>query len=70
MSGHYRRMRSTQPALEAIAVFTAAASCRELLWLFDRPISNSGRLKQSLEELAADRVGRGKSSWWRAPTAT
>jgi len=53
MSGHYRRMSSTRPALEAIAAFTAAASCRELLWLFDRPISNSGRLKKSIEEWAA-----------------
>src|SRR5688572_14351746 len=52
MSGHYRRMRSTRPALEAIAAFAAAHSCRELLWLFDRPISNSGRLKQSIDELA------------------
>ncbi len=53
MSGHYRRMRSTRPALEAIAAFTAAAACRELIWLFDRPISNSGRLKQAIDALAA-----------------
>jgi hypothetical protein len=53
MSGHYRRMRSTAPALEAIAAFTAAASCGELVWLFDRPISNSGRLKQAIDTMAA-----------------
>jgi hypothetical protein len=54
MSGHYRRMRSTKPALEAIAAFTAAAACRDLIWLFDRPISNSGRLKQAIDALAAE----------------
>jgi hypothetical protein len=53
MSGHYRRMRSTRPALEAIAAFTAAAACRDLRWLFDRPISNSGRLKQAIDELVS-----------------
>jgi hypothetical protein len=53
MSGHYRRMRSTTPALAAIAAFTTAAGCRELVWLFDRPISNSGRLKQSIDAMAA-----------------
>ena len=55
MSKHYRRMRSTLPALEAIAAFTAGASCRDLLWLFDRPISNSGRLKRTIDELASAR---------------
>ena len=52
MSGHYRRMRSTRHALEAIATFTATAGCRELVWLFDRPISNSGRLKQAIDAMA------------------
>ena len=54
MSGHYRRMRSTRPALEAIAVFCSAAGARELIWYFDRPISNSGRLKQSIDTLAQE----------------
>jgi hypothetical protein len=53
MSGHYRRMRSTKAALEAIAAFTAATQCHQLVWLFDRPISNSGRLKQAIDTLAA-----------------
>jgi hypothetical protein len=52
MSGHYRRMRSTRPALEAIAALTTAAACSELVWLFDRPISNSGRLKQAIDAMA------------------
>jgi hypothetical protein len=54
MSGHYRRMRSTRPALEAIAAFCAGAGCATLSWYFDRPISNSGRLKQAIDALAAE----------------
>jgi hypothetical protein len=54
MSGHYRRMKSTRPALEAIAGYTAGAACGGLVWYFDRPISNSGRLKQSIDAMAAE----------------
>jgi hypothetical protein len=53
MSGHYRRMKSTAAALEAIARFCAGARCAGLVWYFDRPISNSGRLKQTIDELAS-----------------
>jgi hypothetical protein len=54
MSGHYRRMRTTRPALEAIAAFCAAARCDGLTWYFDRPISNSGRLKQTIDAMASE----------------
>jgi hypothetical protein len=54
MSGHYRRMRSTRRALEAIAAFCAGAGCDGLRWYFDRPISNSGRLKQTIDALAVE----------------
>lgn len=54
MSGHYRRMVSTRPALEAIAALCDEAACRGLVWYFDRPISNSGRLKQTIDALAAE----------------
>ena len=55
MSGHYRRMRSTRPALEAIAAFCSDAGCSDpLSWYFDRPISNSGRLKQAIDALASE----------------
>jgi len=54
MSGHYRRMRSTRRALETIARFCGDAGAADLLWYFDRPISNSGRLKRTIDELAAE----------------
>ncbi|HVR27898.1 MAG TPA: DUF434 domain-containing protein, partial [Thermoanaerobaculia bacterium] len=54
MSGHYRRMRSTTSALGAIAAFCSGAGCADLVWYFDRPISNSGRLKGTIEQLASE----------------
>jgi hypothetical protein len=53
MSGHYRRVRQTDPALHAIGAFLASFGPREVRWLLDRPISNSGRLKARMEEVAA-----------------
>ena len=54
MSGHYRRMRSTRSALEEIAAFCSRAGSARLVWYFDRPISNSGRLKQTMDQLASE----------------
>ncbi|MCP4656069.1 MAG: DUF434 domain-containing protein [bacterium] len=54
MHRHYKRVDQTRPALEAIGAFLAAAPCREVAWYLDRPVSNSGRLKQWMEEEAAD----------------
>jgi hypothetical protein len=54
MSGHYRRMKSTRAALESIAAFCSGAGCTGLAWYFDRPISNSGRLKQTMDALAVE----------------
>lgn len=53
MSGHYRRVRQTVPALAAIGAFLAAHAPRRVLWHLDRPVSNSGRLKKRMEEVAA-----------------
>jgi len=54
MSGHYRRMRTTRPALDSIARFAAQAHCSSLVWYLDRPISNSGRLKRAIDTQAAE----------------
>jgi len=54
MRRHYKRVTQTRPALEAIGSWLAAAQCREVAWYLDRPISNSGRLKKWMEEVAAD----------------
>jgi hypothetical protein len=53
MSGHYRRVKQTLPALELLGAFLDLHGPRRVLWLFDRPISNSGRLKKVIEQRAA-----------------
>lgn len=54
MSGHYRRVHQTDPALAAIGAYLDSWQPKHVRWLFDRPISNSGRLKARLEALAAE----------------
>ncbi|EDM77364.1 uncharacterized conserved protein, putative [Plesiocystis pacifica SIR-1] len=53
--GSYRRSETTQAAAEAIGEQLAALGPSAVLWLLDRPVSNSGRLKVSLAELAQAR---------------
>lgn len=53
MSGHYRRVDQTVPALERIGALLAGRSCGGARWLLDRPVSNSGRLKRLIEVTAA-----------------
>lgn len=51
--GSYRKVAETAPAIEVLGDFLenlAPAECRILL---DRPVSNSGRLRALLEEIAA-----------------
>jgi hypothetical protein len=55
MSRHYKRVGSTRPALELIGDELAGAGVIGVHWLFDRPISNSGRLARILDQLAAER---------------
>ena len=55
MSRHYRRVAETRAAVEHIGDFLAALAPVRVRWLFDAPISNSGRLARLLRELAADR---------------
>ena len=53
MSGHYRRVKQTLPALELLGSYLETHDPRRVLWYLDRPISNSGRLKKVIEEAAA-----------------
>jgi hypothetical protein len=52
MHGSYRKIEETQPALEMIGKTLEALGVSEALWLLDRPVSNSGRLKSIIEDLA------------------
>ena len=55
MHGSYRKVNETQPALELIGQTLAGFGVSEALWFLDRPVSNSGRLKKIIEDLAAER---------------
>lgn len=52
--GTYRKVEETIPALTLIGAFLADLGIAEALWLLDSPVSNSGRLKTLIEELAQD----------------
>ncbi|MBN1395229.1 MAG: DUF434 domain-containing protein [Pirellulales bacterium] len=55
MHGSYRKVAETIPALELLGRTLEDARLGECRWLFDRPVSNSGRLKGIADELAAAR---------------
>jgi len=50
--GTYRKVTETIPAVELIGRFLNELGAGRVLWLLDRPVSNSGRLKTLIGELA------------------
>ena len=52
--GTYRKVTETIPALRLIGRFLEEAGAAKTKWFLDRPVSNSGRLKKLIEELAAE----------------
>ncbi len=55
--GTYRKVTETIPALRMIGDFLQEFGTGKVLWLLDSPVSNSGRLKTLIGELA------GKNNW-------
>lgn len=55
MHGSYRKVDETLPALELIGEQLQQLSVRGCRWLLDEPVSNSGRLKSIIGQLAAGR---------------
>jgi len=55
MHGTYRKVAETLPALELLGAQLAELETAECTWYLDRPVSNSGRLKTLMEELALER---------------
>ena len=53
MHGSYRRVEETQPALALLGQVAAALAVDECVWYLDSPVSNSGRLKGIMQEVAA-----------------
>lgn len=54
MHGSYRKVAETVPALKLVGRLIAAAGALECRWFLDRSVSNSGRLKQIMETVAAN----------------
>lgn len=50
--GTYKRVNQTQKAIELVAAFHTKNNIRKLVWIFDQPVSNSGRIKQLVLEYA------------------
>jgi hypothetical protein len=50
--GTYRKVAETIPAVELIGRFLKEIDAGKVLWLLDSPVSNSGRLKTLIGELA------------------
>jgi len=55
--GTYRKVTETIPALKLIGEFLQEIGVDKILWLLDSPVSNSGRLKTLMGELAS------KNNW-------
>lgn len=59
MSRHYRRVQVTRSAIDLIAEFLDARGCAQVHVLLDRPVSNSGRLRDTILATVKDR----SASW-------
>ena len=57
--GTYRKVTETIPAVRMIGGFLQELGTDKVLWLLDSPVSNSGRLKTLIGELA----GQNKWNW-------
>lgn len=53
--GSYKKVQQTSRAIELIAGFYTATGIRHLHWYFDKPVSNSGKLKKLLEDFADEK---------------
>lgn len=54
MHGSYHKVEETLPALGILGCLLEESGVAECVWLLDRPVSNSGRLKTLMETLAAE----------------
>lgn len=52
--GTYKSVNQTLQAVELIATFFQKSQLNKLVWLFDQPVSNSGRIKQIILEFAEE----------------
>lgn len=54
---HYRKVEETSSALRLLADLTSSWGVTQCRWWLDKPVSNTGRLKQMIQEVAGE-LGR------------
>lgn len=52
--GIYKRVNQTQRAVELVASFFQKEEVQKLVWIFDNPVSNSGRIKEIILDYALE----------------
>ncbi|WP_294299115.1 DUF434 domain-containing protein [uncultured Chryseobacterium sp.] len=52
--GTYKRVMQTAASIELVAGFFRKSGAAELVWIFDKPVSNSGRIKQMILDFAVE----------------
>lgn len=52
--GTYKRVNQTFTSIELVATFFQKSKAEKLVWIFDKPVSNSGRIKQIILDFAIE----------------
>lgn len=52
--GTYKRVNQTLKAIELVGLFLKKSEAQKLIWVFDQPVSNSGRIKQMILDFAVE----------------
>lgn len=52
--GTYKKVQQTIRAIELVGAFYMKVKPNKINWIFDKPVSNSGRLKKMIEEIAKE----------------
>jgi len=52
--GTYKRVNQTQKVIELVSEFFQKSQSNKIIWIFDKPVSNSGRIKQIVLDYAIE----------------
>ncbi|PJJ62592.1 DUF434 domain-containing protein [Chryseobacterium geocarposphaerae] len=52
--GTYKRVNQTLAAIELVAKFYRYSAVQKVIWIFDKPVSNSGRIRQMILDFALE----------------
>lgn len=52
--GTYKRVQQTSYAIELVSMFFTKSDLQKLIWIFDQPVSNSGRIKQIILDFSKE----------------